>query len=232
MAEDNVINQKVAVSLFESLGYTIEIANDGLEVIKKCRQQFYDMIFMDIQMPELDGYEATQQLLKEYSGRPRPVIIAMTAFALEGDKEKASCLTAGMDDRYISKPIMMEDIINLVINKWGKRKPPATMNETKAPSQLIDENALNRLKGLNDKVDPQFFSMVINMFLKQAPALMEEMQHYHHDKELQKMGATAHKAERICFTILACCVRADVCKKNPKWKRQERGWFRFGWLDG
>ena len=180
VAEDNVINQKVAISLFESLGYTIDVANNGLEVIDKARKQFYDVIFMDIQMPEMDGYETTQHLLKMFEKKPRPVIIAMTAFALEGDKEK--CIEAGMDD-YISKPILIEDIV-VAINKWGRRKSTAASVkvEPAAPQQILDPNALNRLRELNRKVDPQFFSMVINMFLKQAPALIEEIQHYYHDK--------------------------------------------------
>ncbi len=210
VAEDNIINQKVAASLFESLGYTIDIANNGLEVVNKTKQQFYDMIFMDIQMPEMDGYEATQHLLKEFEKRPRPIIIAMTAFALEGDKEK--CIAAGMDD-YISKPIMIDDIVT-AINKWGRRKSiTAAAIATEEPSlKLIDPSALNRLRELNRKVDPQFFSMVINMFLKQAPTLIEEIQHYYHDKELQKMGASAHKLKGSALN-LGAALFADTCKK-------------------
>ena len=100
LAEDNIVNQKVAIRLFKKIGYKIEVANNGLEAIKALEQSSYDLVFMDIQMPEMDGLEATRQIIAKW-GDARPRIVALTANAMREDKEK--CYEAGMDD-YLTKP--------------------------------------------------------------------------------------------------------------------------------
>ena len=100
LAEDNIVNQKVATRLFKKIGYKIEMANNGLEAIKALEQSSYDLVFMDIQMPEMDGLEATRQIIAKW-GDARPRIVALTANAMREDKEK--CYEAGMDD-YLTKP--------------------------------------------------------------------------------------------------------------------------------
>ncbi|HPG38242.1 MAG TPA: response regulator [bacterium] len=108
IAEDNVINQKLALRILSKLGYNADIAVNGLEAIKALKKKHYDLILMDIQMPEMDGFEATRNICEKWSAKKRPRIIAMTANAMEGDREK--CLQAGMDE-YISKPIQIDDLI-------------------------------------------------------------------------------------------------------------------------
>jgi CheY-like chemotaxis protein len=110
VAEDNLVNQKVARKLFQKLGYTVDIAANGQEVLKYLQQQVYDVIFMDIQMPELDGIETTKEIYQKW-GEHRPYIIAMTANAMAGDRE--NCLAVGMDD-YISKPVKIEAIAQAI----------------------------------------------------------------------------------------------------------------------
>jgi CheY-like chemotaxis protein len=103
LAEDNLVNQKVALLTLRSLGYQADLAANGREVLTAMEKQTYDVVLMDVQMPEMDGYEVTRRLLQlhpEASARPR--IIAVTANAMEGDR--AQCLAAGMDD-YLSKPL-------------------------------------------------------------------------------------------------------------------------------
>ncbi len=107
LAEDNVVNQKVALLTLEKIGYRADIASNGLEVLEALHRQPYDVVFMDVQMPEMDGLTATQEIAKQWSSSSRPRIIAMTANAMQGDREK--CLQAGMDD-YISKPIRFEEL--------------------------------------------------------------------------------------------------------------------------
>lgn len=114
VAEDNAINQKLILRILKSLGYEGEIANDGKEVIEKVQQTKYDLIFMDVQMPEIDGYEATRIIRTSVPKENMPIIIAMTAHALQGDRER--CLEAGMDD-YLSKPLLIEDV-RKCIEKW------------------------------------------------------------------------------------------------------------------
>jgi CheY-like chemotaxis protein len=101
LAEDNAVNQKLAIRLLERMGYAAEIANDGLEAIARLEDDAFDVVLMDVQMPELDGLEATRQIRDRWPDRPVR-IVAMTANAMEGDRE--TCLAAGMDD-YLSKPI-------------------------------------------------------------------------------------------------------------------------------
>lgn len=113
IAEDNPTNQKLAIRVLNKLGYkNIDTAQHGVEAIQKCEQHFYDIILMDVQMPEMDGLEATRQI--RTSTNHRPVVIAMTANAMQGDRDE--CIQAGMDD-YISKPIKLETLMNL-LKKW------------------------------------------------------------------------------------------------------------------
>ncbi|MGB3240671.1 MAG: response regulator [Geitlerinemataceae cyanobacterium] len=124
LAEDNRVNQKVGLHLLKKMGYEAELANNGLEVLDALRRQTYDVVFMDIQMPEMDGLAATQYIKTKSSEFKQqnphfemPRIIAMTANALHGDREV--CLEAGMDD-YISKPIRMEDLQRALDMATGK----------------------------------------------------------------------------------------------------------------
>jgi PAS domain S-box-containing protein len=105
LAEDNPVNQKVALSMLKKMGYQADVAVNGLEVLQSLERKHFDVILMDIQMPEMDGLEATRQIRSRLS--KQPCIIAMTAYALEGDREH--CLDAGMDE-YISKPIKKEEL--------------------------------------------------------------------------------------------------------------------------
>ncbi|HWQ20983.1 MAG TPA: PAS domain S-box protein [Methanotrichaceae archaeon] len=107
LAEDNAVNRKVVSQMLRKLGYRADMAEDGLEVLKALERQHYDLILMDIQMPEMDGLEASRQIRKLRPAAEQPHIIALTAYALEGDKER--CLEAGMDS-YVAKPVRIEDL--------------------------------------------------------------------------------------------------------------------------
>jgi len=105
LAEDNAINQMVAIQMLKRLGYSADVAGNGLEVLQAIERQPYDVVLMDVQMPEMDGLVAAQEIRKLWPKGPR--IIAITAYALKGDRER--CLAAGMDD-YISKPIVIDEL--------------------------------------------------------------------------------------------------------------------------
>jgi CheY-like chemotaxis protein len=114
VAEDNDTNQKLIRKTLEKLGYGCELVNNGAEAVEAAKRKYYDLILMDVMMPEMDGYEATKQIISGTDTTFKPVIIAMTANALADDKNKA--MKAGMDD-YISKPFRIADIEEK-ITKW------------------------------------------------------------------------------------------------------------------
>ncbi|WP_052754409.1 PAS domain-containing hybrid sensor histidine kinase/response regulator [Calothrix sp. 336/3] len=107
LAEDNLVNQKVALLVLKKIGYCADVANNGLEVLEALQKQTYDVVLMDVQMPEMDGLTATQKICQKWSNSERPRIIALTANAMPGDREM--CLNAGMDD-YLAKPIRAENL--------------------------------------------------------------------------------------------------------------------------
>jgi signal transduction histidine kinase/DNA-binding response OmpR family regulator len=109
VAEDNMVNQKLALRLLERMGYRADVAANGLEVLEALYRQPYDVILMDVQMPDMDGLEATRFIVQEWPPQQRPRIIAMTANAMKEDRE--ICLEAGMND-YVSKPIRVEELVN------------------------------------------------------------------------------------------------------------------------
>ncbi|HZI23431.1 MAG TPA: response regulator, partial [Chryseolinea sp.] len=118
LAEDNVVNQKLTVRVLSKLGYkNVEIAQSGLEAIEKFNEQFYEVILMDVQMPEMDGLEATRLIrLKQYQ---QPVIISMTANAMQDDRDM--CIQAGMDG-YISKPINLDELVDALVKAFESYK--------------------------------------------------------------------------------------------------------------
>lgn len=107
LAEDNIVNQKVMLGMLNKLGYLPDVAANGLEVLQAIERQHYDIVLMDVQMPEMDGLEAAKKIREKWPESERPKIIAITAYALQGDREK--CIAAGMDD-YISKPVKLEEL--------------------------------------------------------------------------------------------------------------------------
>jgi len=115
LAEDNVVNQKVALKILERMGYRADVACNGSEAVQAVDRQVYDTILMDVQMPEMDGIEATARIRDQF-GENRPWIIALTANALEGDRERY--LGVGMDD-YISKPIRIEELAKALVQAAG-----------------------------------------------------------------------------------------------------------------
>ncbi|MBC7365975.1 MAG: response regulator [Undibacterium sp.] len=120
VADDNAVNQKVGLMLLKRLGYTADAVGNGVEVLRALDAKIYDLIFLDVQMPEMDGYEAARQICAKWAGDEpaRPRIIAMTGNAMQGDREK--CLEAGMDD-YISKPVRVEELKGM-LERWGARR--------------------------------------------------------------------------------------------------------------
>jgi CheY-like chemotaxis protein len=167
LAEDNVVNQKLAIRLLEKLGYRADIAGNGLEALEALERQTYDLLLSDVQMPEMDGLEATRQILKRWPDGERPWIIAMTAEAMSGDRER--CLEAGMND-YVAKPIRVDELVAAI-----KRTPRRGSGDgSPVGAQIdgpIDEAVLARLAD-GTGGDAGFVSELIEQFVADTPGLV------------------------------------------------------------
>ncbi|MDQ3636375.1 MAG: PAS domain S-box protein, partial [Actinomycetota bacterium] len=177
VAEDNQINQKVAVRMLERLGYRADVAANGLEAVEALSRIRYAAVLMDVQMPEMNGYEATAEIRRREEGQGRRTsIIAMTANAMQGDREKA--LEAEMDD-HVPKPVKLEDL-DAVLRHWVlERGEPeereATVPETGEgpvegdPEAFLDRSVLAGLRGLREEGEPDILGELIGLFLTDAP---------------------------------------------------------------
>ncbi len=176
LADDNTINQKVALRMLERVGYRAEVAANGIEVLEALSRHSYDVVLMDIQMPEMDGVEATKRIRKEWLPEQQPRIIAVTANALKGDRERY--LEAGMDD-YISKPVQMKALVKALeaCEPLAKRvnRPVITKDNMALPANghiLMHENSpisVERLKAYLGEDALEFLIELAPMFMESAP---------------------------------------------------------------
>lgn len=206
VVDDNVINQKVALRLLQQMGYQADVAANGVEAVNATREANYDMILMDVQMPEMDGFEATyriRQMEQAEAGVRHTIIIAITANALHGDREK--CLAVGMDD-YIPKPLQPE-ALQAVLERWAASMEPAPSKTRERPwpapeltpvplpppASVASPGAsssggapfdIERLKDFTDGT-PQSLIELIELYLDQTGRQMELL------KEAVEQGATA-----------------------------------------
>jgi CheY-like chemotaxis protein len=127
LAEDNAVNQKLALRLLQQMGYRADVAANGIEAIEALQRQPYDVVLMDVQMPEMDGLEATRRIVQRWGATERPRILAMTANAMQGDREQ--CLAAGMDD-YITKPIRVAALQQALLECRSRSTIPTRENTT------------------------------------------------------------------------------------------------------
>ncbi len=179
LAEDNLVNQKMMILLLKRLGYTADRVNNGLEALEAVRRQTYQVVLMDVQMPEVDGLEATRRIHALLPAESAPRIIAVTAHAMPGDRE--DCLAAGMDD-YLSKPVHIEDLVNALL-----RVPPHA-------ADIVDSDTLQRLKAsLGARAAgllPSLLTQYCQSTEKQLTALEEALAH-------GRLTETAAAAQRL-----------------------------------
>lgn len=207
VAEDNIINQKLILKILAQLGYKADVVGNGIEVIETLKRQRYDMIFMDIQMPEMDGLEATKFINQNWHNEDRPTIVAMTANVMHGDKEK--CINAGMDD-YISKPVLIDEVQKIII-KWAefaKARKTNTRQNIKT-SLMLDSDIIYGLKELDDS---NHFREVINLYLDVAPVLIEEIKKSFTEKDFESLKRAAFNLKRASLNLGANRL-AEVCVK-------------------
>ncbi|APB35000.1 two-component hybrid sensor and regulator histidine kinase [Gloeomargarita lithophora Alchichica-D10] len=188
LAEDNVVNQKVALGQLRQLGYQADVANNGVEVLKLLEHNAYDIILMDCQMPDLDGYETSRRIRQ--LTLPQPVIIALTAHVMKDDRDK--CLAAGMDD-YLSKPISREHL-GVALHQWGERVTAQHMEEEHKDMEPPTNQAINRdylCQIFGD--DPEFIQELLTLYLTDAQERVAALQRAIHPLQWEQIYHEAHQ---------------------------------------
>ncbi len=185
VAEDNVVNQKLAQQMLQKMGYRPDYVGNGVEVLEALERQPYDVVLMDVQMPDMDGLEATRRIRKQWAPGKGPHIIAMTANAMQGDRDM--CLAAGMDD-YLSKPIQVK-ALQVALERWGQHGPVEAAPDVAVPASenAVDWSVLDQLRELQEEGEPDFVQDMIDLYLSNSPSLIEAMQ----------QAITQHKADGL-----------------------------------
>ena len=173
LAEDNSTNQKVALRLLERLGQSADVVENGREVLDRLERARYDVVLMDVQMPEMDGLEASREICARWPSGKRPRIIAMTAEAMVGDRDR--CLAAGMDD-YIIKPVRLDELARALGRcvPPGDRSGPPVAPSSEPASQASHEGPVDRriLEQIREDLDEDAARDVIEDFLRASPAIL------------------------------------------------------------
>ncbi|MCE1253867.1 MAG: response regulator [Anaerolineae bacterium] len=215
LAEDHVVNQRVALLTLEKLGYRADVVSNGVEVLQAFERQYYDVVLMDVQMPEMDGVSATRNLRLKLPKKRQPYIIALTANVLSGDRERY--LEAGMDD-YLSKPMHVADLIKTlekckptkskreeIVSTMPEHKEndTASINKTaeksiQTPLEADDKKSLAvDFKVLNDyfpgfEKDISFLEGVVNLYLEDTPRRLENLRQMIVDRNIELTRTTSH----------------------------------------
>jgi signal transduction histidine kinase/CheY-like chemotaxis protein/HPt (histidine-containing phosphotransfer) domain-containing protein len=227
LAEDNRVNQKVASLLLTKLGCEVDVASNGREAVEAVRTVRYDLVFMDCQMPEMGGFEATQQIRSDESRRrsPRVPIIALTANAMQGDRE--SCLMQGMDD-YLAKPLRNEELLQ-VLDRWGRCPAPedrSHANDRRIPVETmepepLDEDVIQSLRELGGEDDPGLLAELAELFLEDAPPRIADLQRALESNDTKLLQETAHALKSSCGNLGALLL-SEMCRELEAMGREER----------
>jgi PAS domain S-box-containing protein len=224
LVEDVALNQKVAIRMLERIGYRADIANNGLEALSALHQQPYDLVFMDVQMPQMDGLQATQEICQQWSEKSRPWIIAMTAHAMQSDKEK--CLSVGMND-YISKPIRMEALVQ-ALKKYQDLhfldsehqesiaivSQDESISDSEVEKQSLQTPAIDAqiFQDLKDTIcdDAEILAQFIDCYLEDAPQRLLSIQKAVNKQDAAELRSFAHSLKSLSVTIGAMPL-AELC---------------------
>lgn len=226
LVEDNLINQKVTVKVLNDSGYKSDTVTDGKEALEAIDKNNYDLILMDVQMPEMDGIKATLEIRKLKSAKCKIPIIAITAHALMGDRER--CLSAGMDD-YITKPINSEILIKTIDKLLNVRLQNGKSNIKQSPknstnAEVFSFKQLEKIS-MNDEA---FQKEVISSFIEDVNMRFEKIETYFNKWESQKIVAEAHTIKGAGYSIGAKKIGDEAlaleisAKHNDKTSAEER----------
>lgn len=193
LAEDNFVNQRLAVGILEKLGHQVDVAENGSVALKWIKQNSYDFCLMDIQMPEMDGFEATRAIRRyESTESSRLPVVAMTAHAMKGDREK--CLDSGMDD-YLSKPIRLKEVAEkiqtVLTNNAGAKSE--NQNQDAEEANPVDGSPIDWSEALaNAGDDDDLLRELVEVFLQETPVLMKQASQALVDADSRSLSTASH----------------------------------------
>jgi PAS domain S-box-containing protein len=220
VAEDNPVNQKVALRMLAKQGCRADVVGNGQEAVEAVRSVPYDMVFMDCNMPEVDGFEATRLIREMETNHKHTVIIAMTANALKGDEEK--CLDAGMDD-YIAKPVRPNELA-AVVDRWSGAQNPAPDIPVTVPvpaaipaagqhsGPAVDAARLDELAELGDEEDPEWLASILDKFVEDAASRIVKLVVASEAGEATQLSQVAHALKGSCGNIGAAGM-VNICQQ-------------------
>jgi signal transduction histidine kinase/HPt (histidine-containing phosphotransfer) domain-containing protein len=221
VADDNLINQELVQAMLGKMGYSPVIVSDGIEAIAALKSDFYDIVFLDVQMPRMNGLDAATYIVQKWAEfstiKSRPTIIAMTASTMQGDREM--CLEAGMDD-YISKPIFF-DTLQRMLENWGNI--PKKNSGEQIASEIISDFDQNTLKEL-EKISVELPKRMIRIFLQEeSPGLLQKLHHGIQSKDAFEVEYAAHTLKGSsgilgCKTFAALCFDLEVAGRNQNFE--------------
>ncbi len=196
LAEDNLVNQKVTMKILSSYGYNIDIVKNGLEAIEALNKNKYDLIVMDVQMPEMDGFEATKRIRAGVVSKKDIPIIALTAHALIGDREK--CLQTGMND-YLSKPIIGKDLVEKIdsILKIGKTNFETSIQESTENNTTLDKERLDKITA----GDLEFEKDLLNSYIIDVHNKMSTLNNLIEIQDFEKIIDVAHSIKGSSYSV-------------------------------
>jgi PAS domain S-box-containing protein len=208
LAEDNLGNQKVALHFLEHIGYYADVASDGSEVLERLKQQSYDIIFMDVQMPNMDGIETTRHIRSTFPADRQPWIIAMTAHAMEGDRD--ICLAAGMND-YVDKPVQLNDLSHALHNV-PRPTNPTKKQQLRESFSVPAQAASTQSTPLNPKMFQEFLTIlgkggpkvtndIIGIFLRDMENRLAIIQQAFAQENMPELQSAAHSLKSLSAQI-------------------------------
>jgi len=208
VGEDNPTNQKLMLLTFQHMGYAVDLAGNGLEVIDALKRKHYDLVFMDIEMPEMDGLETTRAIVRDWPPEDCPVIVGTTALSLEGDLER--CREAGMEG-CITKPIRIEEI-QQAIERLGERRGLKGRSAAPPLPGLVDENRISAIFRMTAKHDPAVFDQMIDMYLNDYREMLGTMKKAAEVSNSPTIGRAAHRLKGASLNLGVTRV-ADLCQR-------------------
>lgn len=222
IVEDNVINQKVVVKMLERMKITPAMAMNGKEAVRMFLEKRYDLIFMDVQMPEMDGLEATKAIRsiesKEKTGS-HSIIIALTANAMQGDRER--CLQSGMDD-YLAKPIKQIDL-ETVIEKWQPDLPIGSLESFQqngiAPQNIIDPERIQQIQEIGDD---SLLKELLSLYLQDLDQFASIITAAIQAENFQQIYESAHKLKGSSANLGISSIR-EACISMESLAQQSNG---------